>query len=215
MSRISHLLLPVLLGIAVISAIFAPRLLDYALGVVFLAFAARGLWDTSDRPTDEPAASRWSGTWRVMAIGILGLFGGGAIAWGWITAARVTAALVCLAFLVMAAPWSRERRDHEALGCATLVGLFALTGWLGLFPTYLEQALWPGTPAGQTVRGIAGYLPWWLAGLALVGMAVAGARRAVGGVSRPRWTAVVAAIGFGVWLGGALCWCGALSADAR
>jgi hypothetical protein len=212
--RIGHLLGPVLIGTAVVSAVFAPRLLDYALGVVFLGAAARGVWGSSDRPTGEPAGPRWGVTWRVAAVGIFGLFGGGSIAWGWMTAARVTAGVVGLALFARAAAMPRGQRDTEAVGCAVLLGLFAATGWLELFPPYLEEAVWPGTPAGRTARGVGGYLLVWLAGLALVGAAVAGARRRAGeGASGPWWAAVVAAIGFGVWLGGALYWCGAWPAE--
>jgi hypothetical protein len=209
-SRIGQLSGSTLLGIALVSAFFAPRLLDYALGVVFLAGAARGLWGSPDDPTAEPGGSSGGVPLRVLAVGVFGLFGGGSIAWGWITAARVAAGVVGVGLLATAFPWSRERRHDEATGCAVLLVLFAATGWLGLFPTYLEEAIWPGTPAGRTARGISGYLLVWLAGLALVGMAYAGARR---GTSGPRWTPVVAAIGFGVWLGGALYWCGAFSAE--
>src|SRR5262249_14332304 len=163
--RISRLLTPVLIGIAVVSAFFGPRLLDYALGVVFLAIAARGLWGLSDGPAEEPDGSRWRGPLRVAAIGVIGLFGGGAVAWGGITAARVAAGVVGLAFFAMAYAMPRGQRDTEAMGCAVLLGLFAATGCVGLFPTFLEQAVWPGTPVGQTARGVGGYLLVWLAGL--------------------------------------------------
>jgi len=208
-----------LIGIAIVSALFAPRLLDYVLGALFLAGAAWGLWNSPDRPTNEPTGLRWNENWRVLGAGIVGLFGGGAIAWGWIPASRVTAGIVGLIFLARSSIWSRVRRDDEEMGCGLLLLLFAATGWLGLFPTYLEQELWPGTPAGQSVRGIGGYLLLWLAGLALVWTAVGIARRrwhAV--VPGPRWTPilaiVVAAMGFQVWLGGALYWCGAWAGEA-
>jgi hypothetical protein len=211
---IRRLLTPALIGTAVVSAVFAPRLLDYALGVLFLAGASRGLWPSSDRPTGEPTGLPWGGTERVLAVGVVGLFGGGAIAWGWMTAARVAAGVVALAVLAAASTKPREWWGSESLGCAVLLGLFAATGWLGLSPPYLEERLWPGTPAGQTVRGIGGYLLVWLAGLALVWVAVAGPRgQGVWGVPIPRWAVVVAAIGFAVWLGGALYWCGAWSAE--
>jgi len=203
--RLSRLLAPLLIGTAVVS-VFVPRLLDYSLGVVFLAAAARGLRGSSDRPTEEPDGPR-SVTWRVMTVGVLGLFGGGAIAWGWMTAARATAGVVGLAILATAYATPRERRDSDAMGCAVLLGLFAMTGWLGLFPPYLEEAIWPGTPAGRTARGVGGYLLAWLAGLALMGVAFdVGHRR---GASGRRRAAVVAALGFAVWVGGALYWCGA------
>ncbi|HJZ53818.1 MAG TPA: hypothetical protein VKE74_02610, partial [Gemmataceae bacterium] len=205
----NRLLCPALFGIAIVSAFFAPRLVDYALGVVFLAAAARGLWGPSDRPSADPDGPLRSTDGRVMAVGIFGLFGGGAIAWGWITAARASAGVVGLALLAAA----YAKRDSEATGCAVLLGLFAATGWLGLFPPYLEQTLWPGTPAGRTVRGVSGYLLLWLAGLALVRAAFAGARQGAGSASGRWWAAVVAALGFGVWLGGALYGCGAWSAE--
>ena len=211
MSRIRQLLPLALLGIAIVSALFAPRLLDYAFGVVFLAGAVVGLLSSPDRPTGEPGGLQWNGTWRVMGVGVIGLFGGGAIAWGWITAARVTSGVVGIALLVLFSRWSRERRGEEEMGCGLLLLLFAATGWFGLFPTYFEQELWPGTPAGHTARGIGGYFLIWLAGLALVWVAVAVARwRPYVGVPGPRWIAIiaaaVAAIGLQVWLGGALYW---------
>lgn len=215
MPRMNRLLAPGLLGIAVISAVFAPRLLDYTLGVLFLANAPRGLWPSSHRPTEESPRPRWRDEpWRVMLVGVVGLFGGGAIAWGWMTASRVVAGVVGLWLFARASPWSREKRESEAMGCALLLGLFAVTGWLGFFPPYLEEHLWPGTPAGRTVHGVAGYLLVWLGGLALVWAAFAGSHRLVGERAwRPRWAVVVAAIGFGVWLGGALYWCDAWSIE--
>jgi len=211
--RANRLLVPGLMGIAAVSAVFAPRLLDYTLGVLFLAFAAWGLWPSSNRPTEECDGPQCKDEpCRVMLVGIVGLVGGGSIAWGWITAVRVAAGLVGLGFFLAAAPWTREKRESEGMGCALVLGLFAATGWLGFFPTYLEEHLWPGTPAGQTIRGVAGYLLVWLGGLALVWAGCVGSDRLVGqGTWRPRWAAVVAALGFGVWLGGALYWCGAWS----
>ena len=150
MSRVRQLLPLALLGIAIVSALFAPRLLDYAFGVVFLAGAVVGLLSSPDRPTGEPGGLQWNGTWRVMGVGVIGLFGGGAIAWGWITAARVASGVVGIALLVLFSRWSRERRGEEEMGCGLLLLLFAATGWFGLFPTYFEQELWPGTPAGHT-----------------------------------------------------------------
>src|SRR5262249_1741999 len=117
-SRINRLLCPALFGIAIVSAFFAPRLVDYALGVVFLAAAARGLWGPRDRPSADPDGPRGSTDGRVMAVGIFGLFGGGAIAWGWITAARASAGVVGLALLAAA----YAKRDSEATGCAVLLG---------------------------------------------------------------------------------------------
>lgn len=202
-----------LIGVAAVSALFAPRLLDYALGVLFLAVAARGLWGSS-RPPEEPAGPPRSVTWQVTVVGVVGLFGGGAIAWGWLTAARAVAGVVALALLATAYATPREQRDTGATGCAVLLGLFAVTGWLGLFPPYLEEALWPGTPAGRTARGVGGYLLLWLGGLVLVGAALAGARRGPGVASGPWWAVVVAVGGFAVWLGGALYWCGAWPAES-
>jgi hypothetical protein len=204
--RISPLIGPVLIVAAVVS-VFVPRLLDYAFGLVFLAAAARGMWGFSASPVKEPSRSWWTEVRPAIGVGILGLFGGGAIAWGWITAARAAAGVVGLTLFAVAWAMPRQQRDTEAMGCAALLGLFALTGWLGLFPPYLEESIWPGNPAGRTGRGVGGYLMLWLAGLALVGAAFAGARqRGVKGASGQGWPAVAAAGGFGLWLGGALYW---------
>ncbi len=205
MPRIRQLLGPVLIGIAVVS-IWAPRLLDYTLGVVFLAGAAQSLLVSTFRTVEGAVGSRVGVSWQVTMPRAFGLFGGGSIAWGWMTASRVTAGGLCLALIARAALLRREQRDVEGLGCGVFLGAYAATAWLGLFSPYLEGTLWPGTPAGRTANGVGGYLVVWMAGLALVGAAVAGARW--WGASGTRWAAIVAVLGFGVWLGGALYCCG-------
>src|SRR5438067_9963705 len=174
---------PVLLLLAGASAVFLPRVLDYALGALFLAGAARGLWASAGRPPEE-RPPWWSLFHPVWLVGLCGLFGGGSIAWGWLTASRVAAGVAAVLFLAQAA--ASRGRDGEGTGCALILGLFAATGWLGLFPSYLEQTLWPPTPAGQTVSGVIGYLAVWLVGLLLVGAAYALAGRTTAW-GRPAW----------------------------
>jgi hypothetical protein len=204
-----------LLAVAAVASLFLPRILDYAFGVVFLAGAAYGLWVSSRRATEDRPA--WGLLHPVPLVGFFGLFGGGSIAWGWLTASRVTAGVIGLALLapVVAMALRRRPRDVEAEGCGLILLLFAATGWLGLFPTYFEQTLWPPTPAGGTVRGLAGYLAVWLGGLLFVGPAYAlASREAVGGRPVRAWAAgasvVFALVGFGAWIGGALYFCEAV-----
>jgi hypothetical protein len=198
-------LLSFLLAGAAIASFFVPRALDYAFGAVFLAGAARGLRAALDHSLEERSGWRWGLFHPVILIGLCSLFGGGSIAWGWLTAARAAAGVAAFAILAQAVASSRQDRDIQALGCAPLLGLFAATGWLGLFPPFLEEAIVPGTPAARTARGVVGYLVVWLAGLLLVGAgaAVAGPQR-----DRPTRALFVATaltlIGFGTWIAGAI-----------
>ena len=209
--------LGLLLAGAAFASVFLPRALDYAFGVVFLAGAARGLWASSGRLPEERSGGRWGLFHPVALVGLCGLFGGGSIAWGWLTAARAVAGVAGLAILAQAAASRGQQRDVEAVGCALLLGLFAAIGWLGLFPSYLEEAIWPGTPAAGTARGVVGYLAVWLGGLSLVGAAYALAGRGTSG-GRPARdraagaSAVLALVGFGTWIGGALYFCEAVRA---
>ncbi len=205
--------LPGLIGLCV----FFPRALDVSLGVVCLAGAACGLFGLFQRlPVEQP----WGIFHPIILIGLFGLFGGGSIAWGWITAARVAAGCACFVILVEAVfRWLSDSVEppegglgEETSGCALILGLFAATGWLGLFPTYLEQELWPPTLAGGTVRGICGYLGLWLVGLTLIAVAVSVAHRGVAEASpTPRRSAQIAAgfaaLGFVAWIGGAVYFC--------
>jgi hypothetical protein len=207
-------LIPLSVPLLVALAFINPRAVEFVVGAVCLVGAASGLRYNLRCPPDT---HKFGVFHPVMLVGFFGLLGSGSIAWGMLTAARVTAGCVSVLILTQAAISRREERDGEAVGCAVFAALFATTGFLGLVPTYFEQEIFPGTAAGQTVRGVSGYLLVWLLGLVCVSAAFAIAQRNTAGEpvsSKWRWlAAVLAALGFGVWLGGAMFFSGVFGAD--
>jgi hypothetical protein len=205
---------PLILLALIALAVYNSRAFELVFGAGCLIGAASGLRNILRRP---PSTHKWGIFHPVMLVGLFGLLGGGSIAWGCLTAARAAAGCASVLVLTQAIFSRREQRDGEAVGCALIAALFATTGWLGLFPTYFEQELFPGTAAGRSVRGVSGYLMVWLVGLVCVSAAFAIIQRRTAGESlssKWRWVAaVLAALGFGVWLAGALFFSGAFGAD--
>jgi hypothetical protein len=207
-------LIPLSVPLLVALAFINPRAVEFVVGAVCLVGAVSGLRHNLRRP---PETHTWGVFHPVVLVSLFGLLGGGSIAWGMLTASRVTAGCVSVLILTQAAISQRKERDDEAVGCAVLAALFATTGWLALFPPYLEEEIFPGTRAGQTVGGVSGYLAVWLGGLVCVSAAFAIAQRRMASErvsSNWRWVAaVLAALGFGVWLGGAVYFSGVFVAD--
>jgi len=83
-ARVGQALTPFLFGAAALS-LFVPGVLDFALGIVFLAGAGKGWWAVARRPVE---AEGWGPLHPAVLLGLFGLFGGGAVAWGWLPAAQ-------------------------------------------------------------------------------------------------------------------------------
>ena len=131
-----------LLFLAVVASLFIPGVLDFALGIVCFVGIA---WGWSVQTNLPPGQDSLGVVDAAIFFGLCGLFGGGAIAWGWLSAARATAVMVCLRILA-------TERDGNAVGLAILLGLFAATGWLATISSWPEHYLWSGTarPASRS-----------------------------------------------------------------